>query len=490
MSENFFGQKDYPELLGYGTHSIEEEGSLLIAQCNFIRKSNLGYDLDPIALNDNYCKRGIFKPGEDGAKDQLNWDSLKKFDPTITITSQGQGWPESNNAIVKFYFLSAKSATHVYHYCLVEDYEKHLIIDSYDGEIKPTGPYGDPIGYATYTAPELQVKTPAKSEYVYIWVLYDNIWEVARRLGLEATKLMEHNDITDPSAIEPGATLHLYAPRKMSDERHVTYELFDEPRHMHISHVPGTQRIAFNNARKWSDLEPDGRFFPYRTNLVMVALAHVPIGKDEMAAYYLDAWALGHFKETGNVAYTVGFNHTHLSNGRYVEITTTPEQVPELEPEEVAEINYVPEEPEFLILPEPEEVEVDWRTTYKAFERPERYVAQTPMIVQDLDGRRTGKPVYKNDEVVLTGVFLKDGEEYGRPPRSETSYHWYGVPMKKVIPYKELYNTHLDLIEKVATRQPLSTPEKAFEIFARNVSQVTRLRVKYDTYKQTKRRRS
>ena len=75
--------------------------------------------------------------------------------------------------------------------------------------------------------------------------------------------------------------------------------------------------------------------------------------------------------------------------------------------------------------------------------------------------------------------------KYGRLVRGENHFHWKCVPMSKIIlqPYEEVYNTKLEFIEKVATRQPLSVSEKTFEVFARNVTELRRLKVGYDKFK-------
>lgn len=479
---DYYGQKDFKEVMGIdGTHTIAEEGSFLVAQTNLIQKLNLGYEQTPVTLNAEYIQRGVYKDNK------LRWNSPTKFDSTISIKSVGVGWPRSNEAIVKFYYQSlstptiivdgAETPNLIYHYCAVAYYKKKLIIDSFDGEIKPSGPYGDPIGYAIYTTPELNKRSVSKPEYQYTWVTGDTIWEVGRRLHLDPVELLEHNDITVEQAgdIKPGTVIHLTAPRSLGDRDAITYDTEGYPKKMHVSHELGTHKIGFGKAKKSEDLLPVSRHYKYHENIEIVQKAHVPVG-DEIYGFYMDALAV-------KSKQAMGFNHSHLTEGEWVE----PEVLPEIEtildaPDEVLQVPF-----EVVEAPEPMEVEPepnynDWRTTYLPFINGNRlYVFKRNFAVRDYENPENREYFFRNDEIELTGTFIgEEGMKYGRLVRKENHFDWKCVPMSKVIlePYEEVYNTKLELHEKVAANLPITATERMFDSLARNAAILARKKIK------------
>lgn len=338
-----------------------------------------------------------------------------------------------------------------------------------------------PLGEPDLPDPESPDGSTSKPEYQYTWVRGDTIWEVARNAAvvrMDAVELLEHNSMTveEAGSIQPGTIIHLTAPRDLGDRRTITYDIDGYPKIMHVSHELGTQKIAFADAR----MLPVSRHYKHKANVEIVAKAHVPIG-DGVYGFYMDAWALGTYKETGKVAHAIGFNHSHLTEGEYVEPTILEE--PEVVLQRVDEII---EELEEEMKEERINYDV-WKETYRDFPVIKHSLLKDTLLIHDLDARHPDRLRSKYDEIVTTGVFTgPDGNEYERPPRSSTSYHWYGIPPHMLEPEAEVYNTNLELYEKVAMRQPLTLAEKTFEVFARNVTELRRLKVGYDKFKHKK----
>lgn len=273
---------------------------------------------------------------------------------------------------------------------------------------------------------------PAKAERVYEWVKYDNIWEVAHRLGLDAKQLMEHNGIDSPENLQPGDKLHLYADRKLSKDPVVRYELLPAPLPMHVSVVSGTHKFLFGNIKRWEDLSHTGPLVKFNTNVDIVAIAHVPIGT-EVATYFMEASALGDYAATGRVEVPRGFNHTHLTTGH---IDTTKAPAPVLVEALPAAINILTE-PEAPLPDFAEEEDEDdslygpntWKSTYEPFPTSLVYRYKRNTEVFDLDGLRGPKLWPKGREELIAGRFWKADQEghvheYYRPYGVK---YWFGI---------------------------------------------------------------
>lgn len=112
-------------------------------------KHRFGIDVDPLRLNAFFRDNGIYIDVDDKIRDDLSWWSFTRFNPEVVVLQTGtSGWPKSNNALVKFKFKG--SAGFTTHFCMVEDWEKKTIVDSWDGLVKSASKYGEPIGWAVY----------------------------------------------------------------------------------------------------------------------------------------------------------------------------------------------------------------------------------------------------------------------------------------------------------------------------------------------------
>lgn len=152
-----FAQIHYSQKLGSGPAdhlvSIADAGCFLTAFSNLLER--FGRSIDPPSLNDYFISHDDYLAENDGGvvlHDILAWGSVSSYDGTITTTrinsAAGGGWPDSNNAIVKFIYKS-KSGAMVPHFCLVVDHTQGTIVDSWDGVVKHS-PYGNPVAWATY----------------------------------------------------------------------------------------------------------------------------------------------------------------------------------------------------------------------------------------------------------------------------------------------------------------------------------------------------
>jgi LysM repeat protein len=352
------------------------------------------------------------------------------------------------------------------HFSLVADTQARTIVDSYDGEVKVPGFYGEPVAYATYEAvtphpirplPVNHTKSKATSEpkhgSTYTMLKDDTIWEVARRYNFSAQELIEHNDITDPVHLPIGYVVHFPTPVAMEIEDPIRYELLAEIKTMHISKPGGAGKWSFGNVKEWNDFTSSGHF-PEGTNLQIVAIAHVPVGK-ETAAYYMDALALGDYAHSGRVAYTVGYSWRDVADG----LMPASKAIPAPPAEPVVEI---PAE-------EPKLSPNAYKGSYQPFTKPVLYTVKETMKVYELDGRRPTKTVYSNDEYDISGTFTKDDIIYARPTLAAQSFYWFGIPMDNLIPNEELYNTKLDLPDRAALHK-LSFQERMVDRMGRLVS--------------------
>lgn len=165
-----FGQKNYPQKLGNGNFTISEAGCMVTMFSNSLQVIN-GSGPDPVTLNQFFLEHGFFIKDSDGALEDLAWNSITHYDPTITVSSVGgAGVPPSNLAGVEFHYNGVHTGQPIDHFCWVShiDNGQIYIIDSWDGIVKSPAEYEStyhkPIAYATYVkavpAPAVVVPAP------------------------------------------------------------------------------------------------------------------------------------------------------------------------------------------------------------------------------------------------------------------------------------------------------------------------------------------
>lgn len=411
-----------------------------------------------------------------------SWEDVTKSDNRITVKEVGQAgtWPHDNDAIVKFRHQSVETpyiddsgfqrANMLDIYCLVADATQKLVFDS-NGEIREAGSYGQPVEWASYN---VDVKRkPAPPEKLHKMLTGETVWSIARRFRINSQELIEHNDIDDPHNVPDGTILHLPVPKEAKPETPVTYEHYKSPRPMHVSHGGGATKFSFGNVRKWEDITPTGKRYAEHTNIDIVAVATVPIG-EESAAYYMDANAFNN----GEVRYTIGFSHSHLTDGYYVAPEPTPEPVvPPKEAEPVADLPI----PEDHILDERISPNL-FKASYRAFPSDKVYIARETIIVNDTDDRGVPGTLFKGKGVLISGTFEKDGHVYARPKPGIHSF-WYGIPLGYLKSEEELdreeFYTELTIPEKKAMHQKLKPTEFGMYNFAKTIRRGTEIVDKY-----------
>lgn len=467
----YFKQTDYPEIMGIdGTQPIAEAGSFLIAQCNLLKYLNLGHEITPLELNAYYCDTGVYEKRGGEVRDYLHWNSLTRYDSTISISDIKPGWATEGISIVKFHYMSVShpykddgTPNFIDHYCVLLDAERRTIIDSYDGQLKDATPYGDPIGYAIFTTPEMKLQTDTKPEHSYTMVAGDNFWDVARRLGYDAKELIEHNNITNPQELQPGYVLHLPVAREIPVKQEVRYQpLLDdngnpERREMHIQTIGGAKKWSFANVTTWDDIESIG-FYPEGTNVIVAGIAYVPVreldGLITEAKYYMDSVSFGDYIHTKKVRYTIGFGHADMVLGR-----REPQKPVDQIPQEPVKI-----EPEILPELKPPKLQNSYKNTLQLLPDPVDVIATVNTetanardekglfvwVYEHDNARRPGK-LRNNREITIVATFEKQGVSYGMPKESYASKLWWGIPLDVLIPEQEVYNTDIDLVDRIAT---------------------------------------
>lgn len=146
-----YGQKFYlqPQGIPPTRYRLDQVGCFVTSFCNLLERLGRGA-FDPATLNAIFRDNGIYIDVDDGVRDDLGWSSISQIDGNIVVTSTGGGWPPTNEAIVKFHYTSPRTGVEQDHLCLVADTNAHTIIDSYDGQVRNPGYYGEPVAYATY----------------------------------------------------------------------------------------------------------------------------------------------------------------------------------------------------------------------------------------------------------------------------------------------------------------------------------------------------
>ena len=326
---------------------------------------------------------------------------------------------------------------------------------------------------------------------------------IATANGTTWQALRDLNKLSNPNLIRPGDVIYLPelpAPAK-ADNPGIVYELLAKPVPMHISKPGGAEKWSFGNLRNYKDAITTGHF-AQNTNFEVVAVAKVPV-QGEVAAYCMDAVALGDFKQSGRPAYTIGFNHADLAPGffesqpapapvanpiktelymvtrgdtlwdiakRY--LNTTDNARIKAKVDEIVALNKI-SNPNLIrvgdrialstdsatqVAPAPVaapkvEAAVDirlpapvapapniYKTTLSKLPQDTPYIATTTVDVKEMDARRPDRKMLEGNWVTIYGTFIKDGVLYGLPKGSHDAGYWFGIPMSILQPESEVLN--------------------------------------------------
>lgn len=440
-----YAQINYGQNLGTGpsVSTIADVGCFLTAFCNLLER--FGETIDPPTLNNYFISHGTYLP--DGPnRDNLGWGSISAYNGNISSNGTGgAGWPPSNDAIVKFIYKSPRSGKNITHFCLVVDRNAGTILDSYDGKVKHT-PYGNPVGWATYVIHKPQPVAPPpaptaesftvegipkkKIEFTkntFLWDLNQRSWP-----GMVNNPA---NSITSGSVIETSRIAHhvlggrYYMPEGVDSFGYNVvdckdYEVPKAPEPIKITAPPaGPLQPGGNPDNKYTIIKVVPGFMT-ATN----AGQHTNQVNEVKPGEYFVFNVHPNNSDLINVTSKLGVPGSWINKKDNVD---TPPPAPEPVKEE-------PKVEPVVIEPTPVPVEVDWKTTFKQFDKPVHYIATRDMTVEDVSGQANGMPLLRyNPEigppqgvVSAFGTFTHNNIEYYRlKTNNDPEFKlWYGVP--------------------------------------------------------------
>lgn len=430
-----YAQTAYTEKMGNGPYTIADIGCLLTAICNTLQ-ADYGVAVDPPTLNAWFESHNYYisDPGDGaGVKDDLSWNSITQFHPQAVVTQiGGAGWPSSNNAIVKFYYKSARTGAMETHFCKVADHNAHTIVDSWDGITKETGEYGTPIGWATYGTPSVQpvvtaanppvaaspqpTTPPATGVTSLFLPSAAGTWRVYNVAGPYSSAPVDHSiHKLVPGAFPPGLTypvLGTLAPHvyKIQTQDYGQVAIYAGPDT--IAQFPGGghgegEDSVPSNAVLSTLTEPmnlvtnkEATLYDYETGVAQSTLAaNTPFRADHKAVngdnvYFIDSSDAG----------TVGVKTIDLSPS-----TSSPEPTP---------------------TETPTTPPVSWQKSFTAGLGSVKYIANTPATVYDLAEVHNPVTLTKGTIKEIAGQFAgPDGRKYYRTQASVATDNWLGIPV-------------------------------------------------------------
>jgi len=365
-----YRQTAYNQLQGIDNgkkrYTIAEIGCFITSFCNLVER--FGINIDPPSLDNILRDRQIYIDVDDGIRDDVYWDTICKIYGDIHVTQIGTGWPQSNNAIVKFTYKSPRSGRTTTHFCLMADASQQLILDPWDGAVKHSGIYGTPTGFAVYEKSVPQPVTPVM-----------------------------------PQAPTPAAQ----APQKPT----FTVENI-EPFDVVLN--KDTTKLWNLDTRDWNQLvsSPVSQA-PKGTRVTVGAKLYSMFG----GTYYLP-----------NRAEPYGYNVVDCD--KYVEPQTPIQDIkqPELPTVSAQPVDNSEEKVEVKVIPP----ELKWQQSYVPHKQPVMHYALRDFTIEDLDGDQPNKVVQKGTKIIVGGWFKKNDYEYWRTVKSIENGHWYGIPVDNV----------------------------------------------------------
>lgn len=450
-----YGQTNYSEKMGNGPYTIAEIGCFLTAFCNLAER--FGQEVTPPALNSFFDNGHYLADPADGAgvKDDLSYNSVTAYNSQIVVTGQGSsGWPNSNNAIVKFHYRSISNPTlsngqpnMIDHFCLVADHAAGTIVDSWDGVVKKPGAYGSPVGWATYGGPVVQAVSPPPAPAA---AAASDVLGNVNIAGLSLSAAMKSDLAGGMSVVafnakysatagfQPIATSRQLAPAPAPAPAPSIPEV-PAP-----APAPAAPNITYTKLATPLDLvtnkQPTNWWeLGFKDDAHATAAAQLSQGTPFLAygmaqrndgdrpAYYMIQEDFGNADTTGTPNNNNGVNTVDLSPA------PTPAPAPAADPAPAAETPApAPAAPAAPAASDSESVPVTvstWQSSYKAFLSPQQYMANTSVKVEDLAEEHDDVELLKGQNVSVAGIFDKDGVRYFRTAKSVQSGVWYGVPV-------------------------------------------------------------
>lgn len=457
-----YGQINYPQRLGTGPYTIAEAGCFLTSFTNLLGR--MGVTVDPPTLNNYFVQHGNYVDVDgDRTMDDLAWGTISAYNGEIVpVKIGGAGWPDGNDAIVKFVYKSPRTNNTVTHFCLVADHVAGTIVDSWDGVTKKS-PYGTPVAWARYERHAAQVAPPPAPPATTAYTV-ENIPERSLRLKKD-TSLWDLNQRTWPGMVNSpilnrttdfrftataiahhalGGNYYMPDPNQPHGYNVVDCEVVEAPAPtpVPVNPAPAPPQGAINlpSGQKYTVVVT----LPGYLTATMAGNGDRPTATVNPGEYYVfNVHSKRHdlinvTTVNGKPGSWINTNLNVIAPPPAPEPEPTPEPAPEPTPEPVAPVQPVKQ----------------WDMQYKPFVdtsgnlAPVKYVALQAYDVEDFN--EAGQPVHlaQYDYIVIGGTFTgPDGNIYGRPqdavkhstPEKE---YWYGVPMNKDIlePYDELFS--------------------------------------------------
>lgn len=305
----------------------------------------------------------------------------------------------------------------------------------------------------------------------------ESVFDVAAKVGLSVSELMEHNGINQYSLPE-NIMLHLpYATEKTTTDERYAYDLWPEAKRFYINNSNGSKKYAFGNAKSHTDIFPVGSTNKQFKVVEIAGLITITFSPERVYSYYIETVDM----KDGRIKNTIGYPKEYLIEGESpapVEQNPNIDEVKELLESVGDTLGAI--EPEISDEPEPEPVfhtkvpipvlktYNDWKGTYADLpDGPAWYCTRLATDVFDYDGKRPTKYHFFG-RMEIAGTFIKDGTEYGRPIQSVKSGNWYGIKwdnLEDLNPLPEVSGRDGEDYEITMPNEPRKQVYKGEELF-------------------------
>jgi hypothetical protein len=503
-----YGQINYQEKVGNGPYTIAQIGCFLTAFCNLAARFSI--TIDPPTLNNLFIQYNDYLADpEDGAgvKDDLSWHSITSAESGIVVTGEGgAGWPNTNNAIVKFEY--PENGSTMTHFCLVADHNAQTIVDSWDGVTKTTGKYGQPVAWATYGGPVVQAvpaaqpaptepAAPSQGAYTVVKAIpgygdannaanhispvdtvqpetysifnrADNMINVTKDAGVAGSWINPSDNQETPAAPAQPSVPEVAAPTPPAPQKpaNTTYTKLSTPLDLitnkNPTHVWALNFVNDTEAVSNSTLAEGAAFLAY-------GIAQRTDG--DKPAYYMTFADFGQADTTGVPTNNEGVNTVDLSTAPAPATPAAPAATPSTS---AADADSEETKVNVTVIPS------SFQSTYTAFLSPQEYTANANTTVNEIDAELPvseahpeAQELIKGQSVLVAGTFSQDGYKYYRTENSVKNGYWYGIPvisLTKVGSEPEEDTELGNLLEDIGKSEKaiVSTVNKTKGLFRRN----------------------
>lgn len=490
-----YAQTDYTQTQGInGRYRIADIGCFLTSFANLLSE-RYAYNITPLDINNRFVTNNQFIDVDDGVRDDVDYNFISFIDPTVTPidiyrdTKDASGKymypvvPNTNQAIVKFAYISPRTNRFSTHFCLYDG--DGYIIDSWDGQRKAISStwYGAPVGYAVYAkaVPAAIQPSPVNNAPAYVnkpgvvtlpasvaaWRVYregsglrpdsaDQIGTLApaRFGGLTYPILgwvgdyavaIETKDfgrcviwIKDTDAQFADAP----APEQQPS---YTYERLASPIAVRVK--PGCSLWnldykTYADAKSLSTLSTD----PANPTEFMAIGKATRLDLPDHPTYFMSNESFGQADTTGKPAYNQGVNT--------VDLEPVPAPTPADPPQPTAAPTLSGDQVQVRVLPANPEA---WKSSFKINGSGD-YIAQASIRIHDVEGKEADLQLVKGQTVHVGGTFTgPDGIKYARTVNSTDGWvdsagvkhapNWRGIPITSIAEDDSIFTFKDDLID-------------------------------------------